>query len=182
MTELTASPNRPEGTIGPSMRKTLSFSFISDRVNHKCLSAATRADMDRPMARAVSLVAWRAKSAVLLSSEIISLPGSEARRVRESRLSARRETPPAFLTVLAPLPPRRSSSCTRGVRSWIWWREWRRPSPYLLPHLPAQADHTQTVCIPARDVMWAGRNTQSITQSAFALVCLSTCFRHALRC
>ncbi len=26
--------------------------------------------------------------------------------------------------------------CIRGVRSWIWQREWRRVSPYLLPHQP----------------------------------------------
>ncbi len=51
-------------------------------------------------------------------------------------LFLRGEPSPAFLTVLAPLPPRRSGSCTRGVRSWIWRREWRRASPYLLPHLP----------------------------------------------
>ncbi len=25
---------------------------------------------------------------------------------------------------------------TRGVRSWIWQREWRQASPNLLPHLP----------------------------------------------
>ncbi len=62
-TESTASPNSPEGASRPSIRKTLSFSFMSDRVNHKCLSAATgltlvlstSAAMDRPMARAV----WR---------------------------------------------------------------------------------------------------------------------------
>ncbi len=29
-----------------------------------------------------------------------------------------------------------TEGCTHGVRSWIWWREWRRASPYLLPHLP----------------------------------------------
>ncbi len=51
-------------------------------------------------------------------------------------LSLRGEPSPAFLTVLAPSPPRRSGSCTRGFRSWIWWREWRRAGPYLLPHLP----------------------------------------------
>ncbi len=50
--------------------------------------------------------------------------------------------------------------------------------------LRSQADHAQTVCIPARDAAWAGRNTQSITQSAFTLICLCTSFRHAgaLRC
>ncbi|KAI2649150.1 Retrovirus-related Pol polyprotein from transposon 17.6 [Labeo rohita] len=47
----------------------------------------------------------------------------------------RREPSPAFLAGLAPLPPRRSGSCTPGVRSWIYWREWRRVNPYLLPHL-----------------------------------------------
>ncbi len=41
-------------------------------------------------------------------------------RFAPGRLSLRREPSPAFLTVLAPLPPRRSGSCTRGVRSWIW--------------------------------------------------------------
>ncbi len=29
-----------------------------------------------------------------------------------------------------------AGSCTRGIRSWIWQREWRWVSPYLLPHLP----------------------------------------------
>ncbi len=71
MTESKASPNRPEGISGVSIRKTLSFSFISDRVNHKGLYAATNAAMDHPMARAVSLVARRAKSLVLLSSTTV---------------------------------------------------------------------------------------------------------------
>ncbi|KAL0170730.1 hypothetical protein M9458_035326, partial [Cirrhinus mrigala] len=52
------------------------------------------------------------------------------------RLSSRRETSPAFPAVLTPLPPRRSASCIRGVCSWIYWREWRRVTPYLLPHPP----------------------------------------------
>ncbi len=56
-TVLTASPNRPEGKIGASSRKTLSLSLIWDKVNHKCLSVATRAAIDRPIALAVSLVA-----------------------------------------------------------------------------------------------------------------------------
>ncbi len=42
----------------------------------------------------------------------------------------------SVLTVLAPLPLRRSGSCIRGARSWIWQREWRRADPYLYPHLP----------------------------------------------
>ncbi len=53
-----------------------------------------------------------------------------------AKLSLRRELSPVFLMVLALLPPRRSSSCTRGVRSWTWQREWRQASRYLLPHLP----------------------------------------------
>ncbi len=61
-TESTASLNRPEGASGVSIRKTLFFSFISDRVNHRCLSAAT----------STAMVARRVKSAVLLSSEISS--------------------------------------------------------------------------------------------------------------
>ncbi len=36
---LTASPNRPEGASRASMKKTLSFSFMSDRVNQRRLSA-----------------------------------------------------------------------------------------------------------------------------------------------
>ncbi len=38
--------------------------------------------------------------------------------------------------------------------------------------LHSQADHAQTVYIPARDIARAGRNTQSITWSAFALIFL----------
>ncbi len=63
-TDQKAQAGRPLG------RLLLSFSFISDRVNHKCLSAATYAAMDRPRARAVSLVTRRAKSVVLLNSKI----------------------------------------------------------------------------------------------------------------
>ncbi len=63
-----ASPNRPEGASWAYIRRTLYF--LSDRVNHRCLSAATSNGMDRQMARAVSLVARRTKSAVLLSSVI----------------------------------------------------------------------------------------------------------------
>ncbi len=44
-TESTATPNTPEGARGPSIRKTLSFSFVLDRVNHKCLFATTSAAM-----------------------------------------------------------------------------------------------------------------------------------------
>ncbi|KAL0174634.1 hypothetical protein M9458_030602, partial [Cirrhinus mrigala] len=32
------------------------------------------------------------------------------------------------------VPRGQSSGCTRGVCSWICWREWRRVTPYLLPH------------------------------------------------
>ncbi len=58
-TELMALPNRPEGANGVSMWKNLSFSFISNRVNHKYLSA--RAATVSPLARAVCLVARIAK-------------------------------------------------------------------------------------------------------------------------
>ncbi len=44
------------------------------------------------------------------------------------------EPSPAFPTVLVPLPPRQSGVGARGDRNWICWREWRRASPYLLPH------------------------------------------------
>ncbi len=56
-------------------------------------------------------------------------------RFAPGKLSSRKEPSPAFLTVLAPLQPRWSGS-TLGVCNWIWRREWRRASPYLLPHLP----------------------------------------------
>ncbi len=69
-TESTASPKRPEGNSRAAKRKTLSRSLISNRVNQRCLSAATRAAIDHLMARAVSLVARRDKSAVLRSSLI----------------------------------------------------------------------------------------------------------------
>ncbi len=42
----------------------------------------------------------------------------------------------SVLTVLAPLPLRRSGSWIRGACSWIWQREWRWAGPYLYPHLP----------------------------------------------
>ncbi len=71
-TALTASPNRPEGASGASMRQTRSLSLIFERVSHKCLSTPTIAATKRPMARAVSLVARRDKSAVRRSSEISS--------------------------------------------------------------------------------------------------------------
>ncbi len=81
-TALTASPNRPEGAGGASMRQTRSLSLIFKKVSHKCLSAPTIAATKRPMARAVSLVARRDKSAVRRSSEIssdlISLPSSNS--------------------------------------------------------------------------------------------------------
>ncbi|KAI2659312.1 tRNA-5-methyluridine(54) 2-sulfurtransferase [Labeo rohita] len=51
-------------------------------------------------------------------------------RSAPGRLSSRREPSPALLAGLVPLPPRRSGHCTRGVRSWICWRVWRRVSPY----------------------------------------------------
>ncbi len=51
------------------------------------------------------------------------------------RLSSMRGKPsPAFPTVLVPLPPRRSGIDTRGDCNLNCWREWRRASPYLLPH------------------------------------------------
>ncbi len=52
------------------------------------------------------------------------------------RSSSKREFSLALLTVLAPLPLRRSGRCIRGARNWIWQREWRWAGPYLYPHLP----------------------------------------------
>ncbi len=57
-------------------------------------------------------------------------------RFAPGELSSRREFSLALLTVLAPPPLRRSGSCTRGARNWIWQREWIRVGPYLYPHLP----------------------------------------------
>ncbi len=93
------------------------------------------------------------------TQSVCGLLGSEARRVgsqgREEssripsvsrcvhfapgRLSLPRDPSLAFPAVLVPLPPRRSIGCTRGVRRWICQREWRRASPYLLPHPPNPA-------------------------------------------
>ncbi len=44
--------------------------------------------------------------------------------------------------------------------------------------LHPQADHAQTVCIPARDIPWAGRNTLSVLRSTFALLSFIRCLRH----
>ncbi len=52
---------------------------------------------------------------------------------------ALKELSPAFPAVLVPLVPRRSDVSTRGDCKWICWREWRWPSPYLLPHLSDSA-------------------------------------------
>ncbi len=53
-----------------SMRQTRPFSLMSERVSHKCLSAATIASTERPIAWAISLVARRDLSVVRLCSEI----------------------------------------------------------------------------------------------------------------
>ncbi len=45
--------------------------------------------------------------------------------------------------------------------------------------LHSQADYAQTMCIPARNIAWAGRNTQSITWSTFALIGFKCCLWHA---
>ncbi len=67
-TELTASPNSPDFEIGASSKKTFSFSRISVRFSHKWRSAATEPAIEHPTARAVCLVALRAKSVALRSS------------------------------------------------------------------------------------------------------------------
>ncbi len=38
--------------------------------------------------------------------------------------------------------------------------------------LHSQSDHRKNCVYPARDIAWAGRNTQSVTWSTFALICL----------
>ncbi len=67
-TELTAFPNSPDCEIGASGKNTFSFSRISVRFSHKWRSAATEPAIERPTARAVCLVALRAKSVALRSS------------------------------------------------------------------------------------------------------------------
>ncbi len=64
-TELTASPNSPDCEMGASSRNASSFSLISVRFSHKWRSAATEPAIGRPTARAVCLVALRAKSVAL---------------------------------------------------------------------------------------------------------------------
>ncbi|KAL0173180.1 hypothetical protein M9458_033491, partial [Cirrhinus mrigala] len=64
---------------------------------------------------------------------------SRCARFAPGELSLRRELSPACLAALAPPPPRRSGGCGHGARKWIWWREWRRASPFLLPHPPDPA-------------------------------------------
>ncbi len=56
-TELTASPNRPEGEMGASRRKVRSLSLMPVRLSHRCLLRGTLAAIERPMAQAVCLVA-----------------------------------------------------------------------------------------------------------------------------
>ncbi len=68
ITEIPASPNNPDCEMGASSRNTFSFSQISVRLSHKWCSAATEPAIERPMARAVCLVALRAKSVALRSS------------------------------------------------------------------------------------------------------------------
>ncbi len=67
-TEVTASPNSPDCEIGASSKNTYSFSRISVRFSHKWHSAATEPAIERPTARAVCLMALRAKSVALHSS------------------------------------------------------------------------------------------------------------------
>ncbi len=67
-TELTTSPNSPDCEMGASSRNTFSFSLISVRLSHKWRSAATEPAIECPTARAVCLVALRAKSVALCSS------------------------------------------------------------------------------------------------------------------
>ncbi len=67
-TELTASLNNPDCEMGASSKNTFSFSRISVRFSHKWRSAATEPAIERPTARAVCLVALRAKSVALRSS------------------------------------------------------------------------------------------------------------------
>ncbi len=62
------SSSRLEGEMGASSRDTFSFSRISVRLSHKWHSAATEPAIERPTARAVCLVAFRAKSVALCSS------------------------------------------------------------------------------------------------------------------
>ncbi len=61
------------------------------------------------------------------------------RRFAPGRFSLRREHLAAFPTARVPGLQRQRGDCGHGVCRWIWQREWRRASPYLLPHPPDPA-------------------------------------------
>ncbi|MCJ8743458.1 hypothetical protein PDJAM_G00094200 [Pangasius djambal] len=92
-------------------------------------------------------------------------------RFAPGRLSSRREPSLACLAVLAPLLPGQTGGYARGARRWIWRREWRRASPFLLPHppdplsalwvwkpalrfLPPREWAWRAACLPPRRLTW----------------------------
>ncbi len=64
----TTAPKRPERFTGASRRAVFSESFNSVRVSHRWRSSTTRFPMLRPIARAVTFVALRARSVACRSS------------------------------------------------------------------------------------------------------------------
>lgn len=75
-TTLTEVPKSPLGKSGATKRKSFSFFPMAARLIHRCLSVATRAAIERPMAAAVCLVVRRARSvaALQLPQETILCP------------------------------------------------------------------------------------------------------------
>ncbi len=66
----------PKGKTGASRRNRFSFSSISARFTNRCLLVATIAAIDLPIAAAIYLVAFRAKSGVRRNS--VTASGGEA--------------------------------------------------------------------------------------------------------
>ncbi|MCJ8739459.1 hypothetical protein PDJAM_G00047420 [Pangasius djambal] len=103
-----------------------------------CVFLPARAILRAGIHTVFALSVWERSTQSRLSREPAARIASVCRcaRFTPGRLSLRRESSLACLAVPAPLLPRQSGGCTRGARRWIWRREWRRASPFLLPHPP----------------------------------------------
>ncbi len=75
---------------------------------------------------------WSTQSWLLRGPAFRIVSGYHRVHFAPGGFSSRREPSPAFLALLAPPPLRRSGGCIRGVRSWIWQREWRRAAPIFV--------------------------------------------------
>ncbi len=95
--------------------------FCVQVIHTACVCFAWEQGMQRRLSRGLIARSARASLCVCFAPERPSSPG--------------RVLSLAFLAALAPLPLRRSKGGARGVRSGIWWRDRRRASLYLHPHL-----------------------------------------------